>query len=92
MPRKVIARNRTELAKIASELDGKYKGLSRKDARTALKHAFNLELVAKITGAKSVLMPLIRQAKKDAIKFKVKRIQLAIQKEILKAEKARSKK
>lgn len=72
MPRKTIAKNRTELAKIASELDGKGKGLSRADARLALKHAYYLELTAKITGAKSPLMTIIRKAKKDAIKYKAK--------------------
>lgn len=72
MPRKTIARNRTELARIVSELDGKGEGLSRADSRTALKFAYNLELTAKLAGAKSVLMPLIRKAKKKSVQVKLK--------------------
>lgn len=72
MGRKTIAKNRTELAKIVSELDGKRQGISRDEARTALKFAYYLEVVAKKVGAKSVLMPIIRRAKRKAAAMKLK--------------------
>lgn len=72
MPRKTIARTRSELARIVSELDGKRQGISREEARTALRFAYYIEVVAKKVGAKSVLMPIIRRAKKKAEAMKAK--------------------
>lgn len=67
--KKVIAKNRTEVARIASEMDGKRKGLSRAEARKTMKHAYFLEVVAQIVGAESVLEPIIKKAKQAAKKY-----------------------
>lgn len=73
MSRPVIARNRSRLAEIVNELDGKREGISRAEARKALKFVEAIETVAKIKGYKSVLMPIIRKANAKAKKFKAMR-------------------
>lgn len=68
--RKSIAKNRSELAEVLSRLDGVRVGLSREEARLALKFMETLETALIMRGWKSVCLVIRRRAKLKANRMK----------------------
>jgi hypothetical protein len=70
MKRKAVAKNKTELAALLAKLDGERIGLSRADARLALKLMETLETALIVRGYKSACLIIRRNAKRKAEKMK----------------------
>ena len=70
--RKVIAKNRTELADVLNKIDGLYQGISRAEFRKALKIMEALETALIMRGYKSAALVIRRIARKKAITLKAK--------------------
>lgn len=69
--RKAVAKNKSEYAALLAKLDGDYAGLSRAEARKALKLMETLETGLILRGYKSACLIIRRNAKKKAAKFKI---------------------
>lgn len=66
MARKSVAKNKSELAALLAKLDGSGIGLSRADARKALKLMETLETALVARGYKSACLIIRRKAVKKA--------------------------
>ena len=73
MRRKAIATSKSELADVLNKMDGLRTGLSRADARKALKHMEVLETALILKGYRSAAMIIRRKAVKKAKAFKAKK-------------------
>lgn len=69
--RKSIAKNKSEYAALLAKLDGNYSGLSREEARKALRLMETLEIGLIIRGYKSACLIIRRNAKRKAAKLKI---------------------
>lgn len=73
MKRKAVATSKSELADILNKMDGLKTGLSRADARKALKFLEVLETALILRGYRSAAMIIRRKAVKKAKAFKAKK-------------------